>query len=105
VSNGRYILDETGTPVPEPDLYKWGKWFESMGNRVLQQDMVGDVKVSTVFLGLDHNWGEGEPVLWETMVFGGKLDMEQDRYTSRDEAIKGHASILQRVKEAENDDH
>ena len=44
--------------------------------------------VSTVFLGLDHNFTEvGDPVLWETMVFGedgGEICL---RYSSEEEAI------------------
>lgn len=47
--------------------------------------------VSTVFLGLDHNFTEvGDPVLWETMVFGedgGEICL---RYSSEEEAIQGH---------------
>lgn len=30
-----------------------------------------EYRVSTVWLGLDHNWGGGEPLLFETMSFGG----------------------------------
>lgn len=61
------------------------------------------VKISTVFLVLDHGLGQGIPVLWETMVFGGALDGEQDRYTSRKAALAGHeamkALVLAALKE------
>ena len=67
---GRYILDDSGNPKPEPDLIKWGTWFEK-GNRIVKQDQIGDVWVSTVFLGLDHSFGGGPPILWETMTFRG----------------------------------
>jgi len=30
---------------------------------------VGPYFVSTIFLGLDHQWGNGPPILFETMVF------------------------------------
>lgn len=46
-------------------------------------DLPGAVRVSTVFLGLDHFGRVGEPVLWETMIFGGAHDGYQARYTSR----------------------
>jgi hypothetical protein len=97
--NGQYILDSNGEPIETNDLLEWGRWMQ-VCNRQVAVDQVGDAKVSTVFLGLDHSFGDGLPVLWETMVFGGKLDGEQDRYTSREDAVKGHAAILQRVKEA-----
>jgi hypothetical protein len=55
---------------------------------------IGDITVSTVFLGIDHNWsGEGPPVLWETMIFG----MEDEpcwRYSSEKEALEGHEQAV-----------
>lgn len=94
--NGRYILNESGAPEPCEDLMMWGRWMEA-GNRIVQQDSVGGARVSTVFLGLDHSYnrGRGEPVLWETMIFGGPHDGYQERYTSRDDALAGHAAALQ----------
>lgn len=57
------------------------------------------MRVSTVFLGLNHNFGVGPPLLWETMVFGGCFDDAQGRWPSREEALKAHAFALRRVKE------
>jgi hypothetical protein len=53
-----------------------------------------------VFLGLDHSFRQGPPILWETMVFGGPLDGEMMRYTSRAEAFDGHQEMCRRVREA-----
>ena len=95
---GHYILDDQGEPVPEPDICKWGRWFENTENRIVARDEVGDAQVSTVFLGLDHSFlGVGAPVLWESMVFGGPLDGEQERYTSKAEALAGHADMVTRA--------
>lgn len=91
-----YVLDGT-TPVPEPDWEKWGDWFE-LASRVVRQDMVGNVFVSTVFLGLDHGWREGPPVLFETMIFGGPRAQETHRYCTWDEAEAGHKRILEELK-------
>jgi hypothetical protein len=57
------------------------------------------IRVSTVFLGLDHAFRGGPPVLWETMVFGGVLDGEMDRYTSKAAAFAGHQAMCRRVNE------
>lgn len=100
-----YILDADGEPVPCDNLEKFGRWFETAERRVCRDYDEGDeerkILVSTVFLGIDHNFTEsGPPVLWETMVFGGPLDQEQDRYTSRDAAILGHQRMCERVMQA-----
>jgi hypothetical protein len=46
-----YILDENGEPK-EADYLEWTKWIASDIRRLLAR--IGDVKISTVFLGLDH---------------------------------------------------
>jgi hypothetical protein len=87
----KYILDAEGNPVHEPDLMKWAKWFEGGDKRRLARTEISkEITVSTLFLGIDHNWGDGSPVLWETMIFGGPHDQYQERYTSRQAALKGH---------------
>lgn len=91
MSNYRYILDETGHPVQEPNLIKWAEWFETADRRVAHTSLRHNVSVSTVFLGLNHNfWGSSSPILWETMIFRGPNDGYQDRYSSREAAILGH---------------
>lgn len=90
MSTDRYVLDEAGNPVEEPDLMRWGLWMEKRGVRSVALTPFDGGGVSTVFLGLDHSFGEGPPVLWETMIFGGEHDGYQNRYTSRAEALIGH---------------
>jgi hypothetical protein len=98
------MLDPDGRPVPEPDLLKWAMWFgHSHQSRILQQDHIGDAFVSTVFLGLDHSFSEGPPVLWETMIFGGEHSDWMRRYTSGDDAIAGHMEAVEMVKASQAD--
>lgn len=52
-------------------------------------------RVSTVFLGLNHAFRPGPPVLFETLVFGGPMDLHMDRYYTEDEAAAGHAFVVQ----------
>jgi len=59
----KYVLDENGQPVAEPDVLKWARWFERKDVRRVASDDVGDVNISTVFLGLDHAFGGGQPIL------------------------------------------
>jgi hypothetical protein len=94
-----YILDEEGEPVAV-DFMTWAEWFKA-GDKtrvVLQDHPTRDVLVSTVFLSLDHQWGQGPPVLWETMIFGGPFSQFQERYTSRLDALRGHALALALVE-------
>lgn len=65
---GKYILIGQ-TPVPEPDLLKWAAWFET-ADRIVFQTRLGETLISTVFLGIDHNFSDtGPPLLFETMIF------------------------------------
>jgi hypothetical protein len=58
----------------------------------------GGVSVSTVWLGLNHEWdARRPPLIFETMVFGGKLDGEQWRFSTEEDALKGHALVVQLV--------
>lgn len=92
-------LDENHRVV-KCDLMTWAQWMESeKGNRVVQQTAVGEVSVSTVFLGLDHGFG-GKPKWFESMVFGGTMDGEQERYETWNEAVAGHEKLVARVKES-----
>jgi len=93
---GKYIL-KNREAVVEPDLLKWGRWFEK-GDKRVGETMIGDVRVSTVFLGLDHNFGDGPPLLFETMVFGGELDQEMDRCSTWAESVIMHDNMCKRVK-------
>lgn len=104
IANSCYILDDEGNPIPCPDLIEWAKWFENSNNRQLKKDLVGKYWVSTVFLGLDHNFLEGEPILWETMIFSESEDQNkyegyQERYITKKEAIEGHQKAIEMIKE------
>ncbi len=93
-----YILE--GTEVVEvKDLMEWAKWLESADRHVAKDESHG-VKVSTVFIGLDYNFGSGPPLLFETMVFGGKLDGEVNRYSTWQEAETGHEAMKGRIEES-----
>jgi len=94
--SGHYILDAEGNPVPVADVHEWVRWFET-AERHVANDRVGRFLVSTVFLGVDHAFHGGPPVLWETIIFGAEgdeLNQEQWRYRSREEALEGHRRAL-----------
>jgi hypothetical protein len=60
-----------------------------------------NILISTVFLGLDHNFDpNGPPILFETIVFNGPLDEWQKRYVSYDFAEHGHKQAVALVERA-----
>jgi len=81
------------TPVEESDILVWAEWFGSADRIVRQTEILG-ASVSTVFLGLDHQWGDGPPLLFETMVFWpGEGGYEQERCSTWLEAQRQHAAM------------
>ena len=80
-------------------------WGPAMRNRTLEnggmvgQEHVGEYYVSTVWLGFDHGFGEGPPLIFETMVFGpGQEDEYQERYATAEEAKVGHQKAVEWAK-------
>lgn len=74
--------------------------------RIARTQITPEVHVSTVFLGLDHGYGnDGPPILFETMVFGGPLDQQGDRYATVEAAEAGHERWVNRVRRGWTLDH
>jgi hypothetical protein len=65
---GQYILVDR-EPVPCDDLMEWARWFEQSNQRRVRLTRVGPYFVSTIFLGLDHNFHGVIPLLFETMAW------------------------------------
>lgn len=70
--------------------------MENTEARIVGKTIVGDAEVSTVFLAMDHGY-EGPPLWFETMVFGGKFEDYQRRYTTWEEAEQGHKEVVKMV--------
>jgi hypothetical protein len=93
---GRYVLDGH-EPVEEPDPITWATWLESADRIVRYAVLDGGTAISTIFLGLDHNWGDGPPLLFESMIFGGHEHGSTNRYSTWEEAEAGHDEMLRRA--------
>lgn len=101
----RYWILDGRDPVPVDDVLTWGEWFQT-ADRVVARDADERTgwKVSTVFLGLDHQFGIGPPVLFETLIFAPtdrpvparlkRFDGHMERYTTWAEAEAGHKAIV-----------
>lgn len=92
-----YILDNRKT-VPVKDVMTWGRWFEKAERHVADETING-VRVSTVFLGIDHSFGDGgPPILFETMAFLGESE-DSDRCSTWEEAEAMHARMCEKVRQ------
>jgi hypothetical protein len=98
-----HFYDRHGMPI---SLERWAELFNDLKNRVVASDYINDIWISTVWLGLDHRWGPGPPLIFETMVFNSGVhnfqsrwhDIEMRRYTTEADAIEGHLRILELVR-------
>jgi len=86
-------------PVPDETNGLWSIQNKE-ARRVALTKIAEDVEVSTVFLGLDHNFGDrNKPILFETLVFGGPMDGSMRRYENWIEAEQGHQEMVDKVRE------
>jgi len=98
--HGSRWYDRTGKPIP---MLVANDLLADHDYKVVKKDVyiMGDqpVEVSTVWLGLDHNWWPDRPMkIFETMIFGGDLHLEQWRYSTEEEALAGHAETCKLVE-------
>lgn len=108
-SGMHYILEEDGTIREVEDVIEWSKWFERANeDRIIAQTNIhapGNLKereafVSTVFLGINHNFTGGPPVLFETLIeFTGDNSGDiADRYGTVEDAKIGHEIYVAAVR-------
>ncbi len=85
-------------------MWEWALDLENKSNRVVKLDILPNgMRVSTIWLGLDHSWGGGPPLIFETMVFDDKAseegrgeDFDSQRYSTREEALEGHRELVEK---------
>ena len=92
-----WILDDKGRPV-SVGLLEWAEWFGT-AERIIAQETIAQNWISTIFLGIDHDFGmRGPPILWETMTFGAKLNQEMRRCAgSKEQAEAMHEEMVKSV--------
>jgi len=94
----RYILHDK-EPVHCPDLTVWVKWFATADRKVARAG-TDSLYVSTVFLSHDHSFGEGPPLLFETMVFRDGEGDECERCSTWEQAEAQHEKMCADVFKA-----
>lgn len=93
------VYDRSGNAIP---VEEWSLLFGNKGYCRVDFTEVGESRVSTVWLGMDHGYDEGLPVIFETMIFGGEHDEFCQRYTAETEAFAGHNRVVEALKKGES---
>lgn len=95
-----FVLNDDGSVTP-CDMETWAATWRRTNKVASAKWLDRDIEVSTVFLGINHAFGDGPPVLFETLVFApddSAIDGEMERYCTRDEAIVGHNVMVDLVE-------
>lgn len=107
-----------GTPYPDgkDGLFEWTRDCQNYEyRRVALDKLPNGVEISTVWLGIDHNYGQNSrPLIFETMLFvpqkseykdpfSGRIWKhdresigEQWRYSTEEEALRGHKMLVKK---------
>jgi hypothetical protein len=95
----KYFLNADKT-YREADLIEWAEQLQNM-DRHVGNNMIEGHHVSTVWLGLEHGFMGGEPLVFETMIFSEhepRTHIYLDRYSSWDKAVQGHEEAIEWVR-------
>ena len=94
-----YVLDEENKVIPVETSEEWMIWMrENQHRRRVAEDFVADVRISTLFFGTDLGFMPGgPPITFETMIFGGQLDLASYRYSTWKEAEEGHKKATEQA--------
>jgi hypothetical protein len=93
--------DRDGAPMT---LLEWADRLEDVVYKRVAETTLPDGKwVSTAWLGLDHQHGDGPPLIFETMIFSsdksGSEEVDCVRYSTLAEAEAGHAALVAKYSE------
>lgn len=100
---GKYIL-VNGEVTRERGLLKWGRWMEDHRFKEcrIAHTVLDEVTVSTIFIGLDHDFsGKGPPRVFETMIFGGGYETDCWRTCTMKEAKATHRKAVVMVRKSQ----
>jgi hypothetical protein len=94
-------FDRQGNPIT---MEQWASGRSGRSGHI-ERRVAGDALpdgtwVSTVWLGLDHSYGDGPPLIFETMAFAKGRPWDQDcrRYTTEEEALTGHGAFVTELR-------
>jgi hypothetical protein len=87
--------------TPYENVVEFAQDFQSTDRRVAQTKLWWGGEISTVWVGVNHNFiGLGPPLIFETMVFAptSLRTLDMARYSTETEALAGHQAIVKKWK-------
>ena len=92
------LYDFDGNEITNEEFSKLRKEKGRIGDETL----IDGIRISTVYLGVDHGWVNEKPIIFETMVFmkDSYDDMQCERYVTLEEAEAGHKKIVAKWKDS-----
>ncbi len=91
------IYDKNGSPI---SMEEWGERLKAPEYKRVAETTLTDGKwISTVWLGLDHGFEGGQPLIFETMVFTSEKDLDEhdmERYCNIEQAEQGHIDMVKK---------
>lgn len=89
----------------EISMAGWAARREVRAYWILDQTQFPGFWLSTVWLGMDHGFGRGEPIIFESTLFEGNPEVDglddsvySDRYCTEQQALKGHSDICRKIR-------
>lgn len=105
-----FMLREDGTLDGPVGASAYQTWYDlhpelrSVARAVITPPNNGEgnrvdvIRVSTLFLGLDHSWrSEGPALVFETTIYGGEYDDSAWRWFTMADAQSGHQRIVDAI--------
>jgi hypothetical protein len=98
IGAGCYVLDDARVPR-KVSMAEYMRWMLTSPRLSVAYDMIDDVLISTVFIGIDSTalFG-GPPCVFETMILGGEHDHFQNRCSTWEQAEMLHALTVSMFK-------
>jgi hypothetical protein len=103
--DGRPIYyDRQGLPMT---MHQWAQKFQDEDYTHIARDVIGPdepldpaplITVSTFWLGVNPNWRNDEPLIYETLITGGEYDMTGMRYATEKQARDGHRRVVDQLR-------
>jgi hypothetical protein len=97
-------FDRAGDPLT---LGQWAYLFECYQDyrRVAVTEDVNGFWVSTVWMGIDHSFGAGPPLIFETMRQLGRGSLRNEyRWPTEEAALAGHDQLVEALRRFEDPD-
>ncbi len=87
--------DKDGSEI---SILEWGQKMQDPKYKIVAKTKVRKALVSTVWLGINHQFGTGPPLIFETMVFGENEEDITERYSKLKAAEMGHHFIVAKLR-------